>query len=107
QVGRWAPIGAEKTASGYEVAWKLGSDQYIIWLTDSSGNFTSTATDVVSGTDSTLQSLETSFQQDLNSDGVTGLNLPKTVVETAGVTDLVKLGSNYFFYPEGGTSGPE
>ena len=27
--GQWAPIGAEQTASGYEVAWKVtGADQY-------------------------------------------------------------------------------
>ena len=38
--GGWTPIGAEQTASGYEVAWKVtGTDQYGIWLTDSNGNF--------------------------------------------------------------------
>ena len=27
--GHWVPIGAEQTASGYEVAWKVtGADQY-------------------------------------------------------------------------------
>ena len=30
QFGGWTPIGAEQTASGYEVAWKVtGADQYI------------------------------------------------------------------------------
>ena len=30
QFGGWTPIGAEQTASGYQVAWKLtGADQYI------------------------------------------------------------------------------
>ena len=37
----WTPIGAEQTASGYEVAWKVtGADQYTVWNTDSSGNYT-------------------------------------------------------------------
>jgi len=67
------PIGAEKTASGYEVAWKVtGADQYIVWNTDSSGNFVSADAGVVSGNSFALQSLETSFHQDLNNDGVTG-----------------------------------
>ena len=43
QFGSWAPIGAEQTATGYEVAWKVtGADQYTVWNTDSGGNFTST-----------------------------------------------------------------
>ena len=40
QFGGWTPIGAEQTASGYQVAWKLpGADQYMVWDTDSSGNY--------------------------------------------------------------------
>ena len=42
QFGAWTPIGAEQTASGYEVAWKVpGADQYTVWTTDSSGNYIS------------------------------------------------------------------
>ena len=42
QFGAWTPIGAEQTASGYEVAWKItGADQYTVWNTDSSGNYIS------------------------------------------------------------------
>src|SRR5262249_30769624 len=42
QFGTWSPIGAEKTASGYEVAWKdASSGQYLVWNTDSSGNYSS------------------------------------------------------------------
>ena len=42
QFGGWTPVGAEQTASGHQVAWKLtGADQYIVWNTDSSGNQTS------------------------------------------------------------------
>ena len=70
QFGAWAPIGAEQTASGYEVAWKVtGADQYTVWNTDSSGNYISNVIGVVSGTSNALQSLEPSFHQDLNGDG--------------------------------------
>ena len=70
----WAPIGAEQTASGYEVAWKYaGADLYTVWNTDSSGNFVSDTIGAVSGASSVLKSLETSFQQDLNGDGTIGL----------------------------------
>jgi hypothetical protein len=49
--GPWAPIGAEQTASGYEVAWKVtGADQYTVWNTDNSGNYLSSAFNVASGT---------------------------------------------------------
>ena len=71
---RWAPIGAEQTASGYEVAWKnAGADQYSVWNTDSNGNFLSNLIAPVSGTSTALESLETSFHQDLNGDGVIGV----------------------------------
>jgi serralysin len=40
QSGDWTPIGAEHTASGYEVVWKsLGSNLYSLWNTDSNGNY--------------------------------------------------------------------
>ena len=75
--GHWVPIGAEQTASGYEVAWKVtGADQYTVWYTDNSGNYVSSAFDVASGTSAALQSFETSFQQDLNGDGSIGLPPP-------------------------------
>ncbi len=36
QFGGWTPIGAEQTATGYEVAWQIpGADQYLVWATDS------------------------------------------------------------------------
>jgi len=44
------PVGAEKTASGYEVAWKAtGFDQYTVRNTDSTGHFRSEPVVVVSG----------------------------------------------------------
>ena len=100
--GHWVPIGAEQTASGYEVAWKVtGADKYTVWYTDNSGNYLSSAFDVASGTSAALQSFETSFHQDLNGDGVIG---PATVIEAFGSTSLVQDGNNYFLEPQGGTA---
>jgi serralysin len=40
--GAWKPIGAEQTATGYEVAWNVpGTDLYALWNTDAKGNFLS------------------------------------------------------------------
>jgi len=56
EFGAWAPIGAEQTTSGYEVAWKMtGADQYTVWNTDSSGNYISNI-GAVSGTSASLES---------------------------------------------------
>ncbi len=102
QFSGWIPIGAEQTASGYEVAWKLvGGDQYAVWSTDSSGNHISD-TGVLSGSDPALQSLETSFHQDLNGDGVIG---PSTVIEANGSTTLTEVANHYYLSDSGG-SGP-
>jgi 20S proteasome alpha/beta subunit len=78
----WTPIGAEQTANGFEVAWKVpGADEYMVWNTDAHGNYVSTPLNSTSGTSSALQSIETSFHQDLNGDGVIGLSQPQFVYE--------------------------
>jgi Ca2+-binding RTX toxin-like protein len=80
QFGSWTPIGVEQTATGYEVAWKVaGADKYSVWTTDSSGKYFGTTT-ALSGSSATLESLETSFHQDLNGDGVIGIPVPVTTV---------------------------
>ena len=98
QFGGWAPIGAEKTATGYQVAWKDASTgQYTAWNTDNNGNYVSSVSGLtvdVSGTNSALKSLETSLHQDLNGDGQIGL--VTTAVETQGSTDLTHAGDHYF-----------
>jgi 20S proteasome alpha/beta subunit len=100
--GHWVPIGTEQTASGYEVAWKVtGADEYTVWTTDNSGNYLSSAFDVASGTSAALESFETSFQQDLNGDGVIG---PTTVIEGFGSTSLVEGGSDYYLHPNSGAA---
>ena len=96
QFGGWTPIGAEQTASGYQVAWKVpGADQYSVWTTDSNGNFISNSA-VLSGSSSALQSFETSFHQDLNGDGAIGVPVTGTVIELAGSTSLVAVGTKFF-----------
>jgi 20S proteasome alpha/beta subunit len=110
EFGAWTFIGAEQISGGYEVALHLpGSDQYTVWNTDSSGNVVSNATGgVVSGTSNALESLEASFHQDLNGDGTIGVAaVPGTVIEALGSTSLVQVGSNYFFNPVAGGTGPE
>ncbi|QIO32734.1 M10 family metallopeptidase C-terminal domain-containing protein [Bradyrhizobium sp. 1(2017)] len=67
----WAPIGAEQTGSGYNVAWKnVSTGQYNMWSADSNGNYITNVLSFVSGTSTALQSYESAFHQDLNSNGV-------------------------------------
>jgi serralysin len=100
----WAPIGAERTAAGYNVAWKnAGTGQYNVWSTDSSGNYITNTLSLVSASSTALQSIEGTFQQDLNGDGRIGV--PTVVIESAGSTSLTKIGSTYFLHNAG--SGPE
>ncbi|UTD28397.1 hypothetical protein DB459_17325 [Bradyrhizobium sp. WD16] len=95
QFGGWTPIGAEQVGSGFDIAWKVtGSDQYIVWSTDSSGNYLSSMTGIVSGASAALESFETTFHQDLNGDGTIGLLA--TTIESLGSTSLTQLGLNYY-----------
>lgn len=104
QFGTWAPIAAEQTGNGYEVAWNnLGGDQYIVWLTDSSGNYLSQL-GPESGATYDLQAVEWSFSQDLNHDGTVGV--VSTPIETNGWSSLVKEANTYFLYETGSTNGP-
>ena len=122
--GTWAPIGAEKTTTGYQVAWKEASTGlYTAWNTDNNGNYVShvstltgsTSGGVVSGTNSGLKSLETSFHQDLNGDGqigassaaaptvatsgqtIVGTNLKDTLTSTTGNDIMVGNGGSDTF----------
>jgi hypothetical protein len=106
EFGSWTPIGAQRTASGYEVVWKNGSaDQYTVWNTDSSGNFLSYS-GVVSGTDYALESLEPIFNQDFNGDQIIGPT--KAVIRTDITTSLTAVSNpNHFFLVDSGSgSGP-
>ena len=105
QLAPYVPVGAEQTAGGYEVAFEnAGANLFSIWNTDSNGNFLSYA--VYSGASTALESLETSFHQDLNGDGVIGIPVPVTI-EAFGSTSLVQLGADFFFDNISSGSGPE
>ena len=74
EFGGWTPIGAVQTASGYDIAWKDASaGLYTVWSTDGNGNYVANVIGVVSGNSYALESVETTFHQDLNGDGVVGL----------------------------------
>ena len=110
EFGGWNPIGAVQTANGYEVAWKNSTTGlYTVWTTDSNGNYTGNLIGAVSGTSTALEMAETTFNQDLNGDGVIGLKpiVMATMTSGLGSTSLTQLGDNYFLYSAGGTTGPE
>ena len=103
----WAPVAAEITTSGYDVAfYDTSNGQFNIWSTDNNGNYLATIALGISGASSTLENYETIFHQDLNGDGTIGPASP-TVIEAAGVTSLVQVGANYYLNPGAGGSGPE
>jgi 20S proteasome alpha/beta subunit len=105
--GTWALIGAEQTASGYQVAWKVaGVDQYTVWNLDSNGNYITNAILPTSGTSLAIESVETSFHQDLNGDGLIGTPVT-TVMESFGSTSLVQVGSCYYLNSISTGVGPQ
>jgi Tryptophan-rich Synechocystis species C-terminal domain len=105
EFGSIAPIGAVQAAGGYDIAWKIpGMNQFTFWATNSNGNYVSNIAGLVSGTSFAVESLETTFGQDLNGDGTIGPT--KTVIRTDGPTSLAQVANEYFLYGAGGTSGP-
>ena len=49
-------------------------DGYSLWLTDSNGNYFTGVFFSLSGFSFEVESIETSFKQDLNGDGIIGLH---------------------------------
>ena len=101
----WTAIGAVQVAGGgYDIAWKnTSTGQYTVWSTDSNGNYLSNVIGVVSGNSLALETLETTFNQDLNGDGTTGVT--KVAIQTDGSTTLTQVANTYALYNNGGT-GP-
>jgi serralysin len=98
------PIGAIQTSTGYDIAWKMpGTNSFTFWTTDSNGNYTSNLTGLVSGASLAVESLETTFGQDLNGDGTIGVTA--SLIQTDGSTNLLQIANNYYMYTDG--SGPE
>ncbi len=108
-MGGWTPIGAARTAGGYEVAFDLpGSNLFTIWNTDSNGNYVSDTIGAVTGTSAALEAAETAFGQDLNGDGTIGLRATVIATDTTtyGSTSLVSFGASYSLFAAGTSSGP-
>lgn len=104
--GAWKPVGVEQVAGGYYIAWEVpGADQYTVWTTDNNGNYISALFGTVSGSSSALRSIETTFHQDLNHDGVISVPTGTSVIESSGSTYLTQVGNNFYLYNSGGT-GP-
>ena len=99
-LGAWTPIGAVQVAGGdYDVAFHdSSSGLYTVWSTDSNGNYLSNIIGAVAGNSSALESLETTFGQDLNGDGHVGPppSPPPTIIQTDGTTALTEVGNNFF-----------
>jgi len=72
--------------------------------TDSSGNYVTNVIGGVAGSNAVLKSIETTFHQDLNGDGVIGFPTATTVIEASGSTSLTEVGNNYYLNSSG--SGP-
>jgi serralysin len=107
QFGAWTPIAVQQTATGYEVAVEeVGANLYGVWNTDASGNFVSGPISNVSGSSLALESIEASFNDDLNGDGVIGVPLPSntTVIEASGATSLMTDGTYYYLQTAGGAA---
>ena len=95
QFGAWTPIGAEKTATGYEVAWKVtGTDQYTVWTTDNNGNYISNIIGVVSGTQHCV-----GIDRDQLPPGPEWRRADRcraaTVIESNGATSLTEVGNQF------------
>ncbi|MGT2437718.1 Ig-like domain-containing protein [Bradyrhizobium betae] len=109
QFDGYASIGVEAIPNGYEVAWKNASTgNYSVWSTDANGNYTGNLYMPGSGTSAAFQTLETSFQQDLNGDGKIGAgqSASSSVIEAIGATALAVSGSNYLLNSVNGGTGP-
>jgi Tryptophan-rich Synechocystis species C-terminal domain len=96
-----------QTASGYDVAWKLaGTDDFTVWATNSNGTFLS---NLVSGTgtSSSIESIETLFNQDLNGDGHIGIPTTSQAASSfATINTTVSTPDNFHFTgTDGGVSG--
>lgn len=99
QFGTWAPIAAEKTATGYEVALKMtDADQYTAWSTDAQGNRIVNLFGAVSGNSTALKELESHLHQDLNGDGT-------IIIESVNPTSLVQVGNSFYLQDSTG-AGP-
>ena len=100
----WTPVGAMQTANGYEVAFGNGANEYVVWNTDTNGDYTSAATGILSGTSYALEELEVTFGEDLNGDGTVGPTM--ATIATNSTTILTEVANQFELNPAGGGTGP-
>jgi hypothetical protein len=100
----WTPVGATQTASGYEVAFGNGANEYVAWNTGANGDYASTATGILSGTSYALEELELTFGEDLNGDGTVGPIM--TTIATNSTTTLTEVANQFELNSAGGRAGP-
>ena len=117
----WTPLAAIQTGNGYEVAWgDVALNEYTVWNVGLNGNYTSSATGILSGTTSAteLGGIETNFG-DGNFAGVpaaTATPIATPIPGTVGGTTLTELevgtppvsqtGDVYELNPAAGGTGP-
>ncbi len=113
QFGSWTPVGALQTGNGYEVAFSNGANQYVVWNTDSNGDYTSNATGVLAGNSLELEGVEAAFGDGTFSGGASAPASATPIVSNTATT-LAELevggvsqnGDAYELNPHGGNGGP-
>ncbi|MGJ4907506.1 FG-GAP-like repeat-containing protein [Bradyrhizobium sp. HKCCYLS2033] len=93
----WTLVGAEAVAGGYDVVWKnANAGIYDIWSVDSNGNYVGGLLPIAQPKDPLLESFEVTLQQDINGDGIVGLDPAKSL--WTGDVVLAQLGNGYGLY---------
>ena len=128
-----ATVGISKAISGVQVVDDaLNGETFTTQLSDTNGNLSATGSGVsgtgthtltITGTLSTVNAALATLSYNSAVAGTDSISVKTTdsdgstvtksiavtissVIEVAGLTDLVQVGSNYFLYPHGGSSGP-
>ncbi|MGJ4950075.1 hypothetical protein [Bradyrhizobium sp. HKCCYLS20291] len=90
----WVLVGAEAVSGGYDVVWRnTSAGIYNIWSVDSSGKYVATLLPAERPSDPLLENFELTFQQDINGDGIVGLDSGKS--SWTGDVVLAQLGNGY------------
>src|SRR5262249_32643074 len=103
QFGAWSPFGAVQTDRKSVVEGKSGDGEGGGGITDKNGKFLS-QTGLLSGNDYTLESLESTFQQDLNGDNTSGFT--KRLKHRDGSSGFTAVANRFFLYDHTSGVGP-
>jgi large repetitive protein len=86
-------IGAIQTSTGYDVALKnTSTGQFTVWNVDSSGNYVNSLVSNAASNSSALLSMEVTFQQDLNGDGIITIPNGQTMELTGSFSGEIVFG---------------